>query len=111
MNDIFTLFRRFWLFSYLITLYFLARLLATPVWGGGVVGNGTAGSCTEAALETALSGGGLVTFNCGGPKTIVLTSQKTITADTIINGVGVIKLSGGGTTRLFDVQNGAHLTI
>lgn len=110
MNTI-SLFHRFRHISYPLSLFVLALLLATPALGGGVVGNGTAGSCTEAALETALAGGGLVTFDCGGPKTIVLTSQKTITADTTINGAGDITLSGGGTTRLFDVQNGAHLTI
>ena len=38
----------------------------------GVVGSGTPGSCTDAALTTALAGGGTVTFNCGAnPVTIV----------------------------------------
>jgi len=50
----------------------------------GVVGTGTAASCTEAALDAALAGGGLVTFECGGPATIDITAGagKTITADT-----------------------------
>ena len=108
MKNDYRFFRLICFFSIFLLLFLCSAL---GVEGGGVVGNGTAGSCTEAALETALSGGGLVTFNCGGPKTIVLTSQKTIMTDTTINGAGVITLSGGGTTRLFDVQNGAHLTI
>ena len=44
----------------------------------GVVGTGTPGSCTEAALDSALAGGGAVTFNCGpNPATITLSAQKT----------------------------------
>jgi len=30
-----------------------------------VVGDGTAESCTEDALDVALAGGGMVTFDCG----------------------------------------------
>jgi CSLREA domain-containing protein len=37
----------------------------TPAYAGGVAGNGTPGSCTEAALDAALAGGGVVNFNCG----------------------------------------------
>src|SRR5215213_8951865 len=40
----------------------------------GTVGTGSPASCTEAALDTALAGGGLVTFNCGSsPVQITLT--------------------------------------
>ena len=56
-----------------------------------LVGTGTAETCTDAALNTALAGGGLVTFNCGGPATIDIsagTGTKTIAADTTINGGG-----------------------
>lgn len=84
---------------------------ARGVQAGGVVGSGTPGSCTEAALDAALSGGGSVSFNCGGAHTIPLSSEKTITANTTINGGGQITLSGGGGTRLFNVQNGATLTL
>jgi Chlamydia polymorphic membrane protein (Chlamydia_PMP) repeat len=84
---------------------------ATPLSAGGVVGNGTSGSCTETALTAALAGGGTVTFNCGGPKTILVTSQKTITQDTAIQGGGIITITGGLTTRLFDVLATASLTL
>jgi hypothetical protein len=40
-------------------------LMAHPAWAAGVVGDGTAASCTDAALNTVLSGGGSVTFDCG----------------------------------------------
>ncbi|MCB8947680.1 MAG: hypothetical protein H6653_06670 [Ardenticatenaceae bacterium] len=96
----------------LVLLLVLALLLvARPAQGAGVVGSGTPGSCTEAALNTALSGGGSVSFNCGGSHTITLTSQKTINSNTTINGGGQITLSGGNSTRLFYLQNGANLTL
>ncbi len=77
---------------------------------GGVVGQGNPVSCDEAALTVAL-GGGPVTFNCGGPATILLTSPKLITADTTISGGDEITLTGGLTTRLFEVNSGATLTL
>ena len=40
----------------------------------GVVGDGTPGSCSEATLTAALATGGTITFNCGGPKTILILS-------------------------------------
>lgn len=83
---------------------FLLALVATTVQAEGVVGDGTPGSCTEAALDAALSDGGTVTFNCGqSPHTIILTSQKSINNDTTIEGGNLITLSGANSTRLFDV--------
>ena len=47
----------------------------------GVVGTGTAASCTETALKNAVAGGGAVTFNCGANSvTITLISPLDITA-------------------------------
>jgi predicted outer membrane repeat protein len=69
----------------------------------GVVGTGTPASCTQAALTTALTGGGTVTFNCGGAATIIVLSQIPITQNTVIEGGGQIKITGGLATRLFDV--------
>ncbi len=84
----------------------LASLVgAPPVYAaGGVVGNGTPGSCTEVALETALASGGTVTFNCGGPATINFTSQKTLTTSKDINGYNngdYVVFSGGDAFALF----------
>ena len=66
-----------------------------------IVGTGTSASCTESALDACLPGGaafnGPVTFNCGGAATITVTSTKTISADTTIDGGGFIEISGGGT--------------
>jgi predicted outer membrane repeat protein len=94
-----------------VALLVASLSLASPVYAGGVVGNGTPGSCTEAALTTALAGGGTVTFNCGGLATILVLSEKNITQNTVINGGGVITLTGGLATRLFRVDATASLAL
>lgn len=66
------------------------------------VGTGTAASCTETALANALAKGGVIRFNCGGSKTITLTSEKHLRTDvsTTLDGQGKITLDGRGATRL-----------
>ena len=95
----------------------LARvpLRSTPAAAAGVVGTGTAASCTDAALDAAVAGGGLVTFDCGpAPVTIDIstgTGTKTISADTTIDGGGLIAISGGNHTRVFRVNSGVSFTV
>jgi len=70
-----------------------------------VVGTGTAASCTEALLSSALTAGGVVTFDCGAPPAII-TVTKTIelptTTDTVIDGGGSVTIDGGGAVRILD---------
>ncbi|MDO8312274.1 MAG: hypothetical protein Q7T25_10065, partial [Sideroxyarcus sp.] len=69
-----------------------------------VVGNGTPSSCSEAALNAALVGGGDITFNCGpDPVVIIVTSQKSILTTTSLDGDGRITISGGNNTDIFFV--------
>lgn len=83
-------------------LALLPLMLPALALAAGVVGNGTPGSCTEAALSAALAGGGSVTFNCGpSPVTIAVTSQKTIAVATTLDGGNLVTLDGGNATRLF----------
>jgi hypothetical protein len=92
----------------------LVFLALTPwvVLAAGVVGTGTQASCTETTLNAALAGGGLVTFDCGAAHhSITVTSEKTISADTEIDGGGLITLSGGTTTRILSVDDGVALTV
>src|SRR5438093_11228150 len=88
-------------FLVVLALLVFALLAATSSALACVVGTGTSVSCTEAALDACLPGGGsfdgTVTFDCGGAATITVTGQKTIRADTTIDGGGVITISGGGT--------------
>ncbi len=87
----------------------LLFLKPTPALAGGVVGSGTPGSCTESALDSALAGGGSVTFNCGGAASILIQSVKVISQTTTIDGGSQITLTGNLTTRLF--TNSATLTL
>ena len=73
-------------------------LRPAPAVAAGVVGTGTAESCTESALDVALAGGGLVTFDCGPGQAIIEISTKTIASDTAIDGGGDIIL--GLTPRI-----------
>lgn len=75
-----------------------------------VVGTGTADSCTFAALESAVSNGGVITFDCGSdPVTIAVTAtlHLPITNDTVIDGGNKITLDGGGSVQIlrFDSPN------
>jgi len=67
--------------------------------------------CTEAGLQTALDGGGVITFDCGGtvtaPFTLKITSQRVVAKkDTVLDGEGKVILSGGGTSRILKLDNG-----
>jgi predicted outer membrane repeat protein len=93
---------------------FVILLLANGqrVQAGGVVGNGTPGSCTEIALTAALVGGGTVTFNCGAaPKVIPVSVAQSIAADTVIDGNNKITLDGGGTAPFYQVFSGNRLVL
>jgi hypothetical protein len=77
-----------------------------PVAAGGTVTN-----CSDDTdFSNKLSSGGTIDFSCG-TATIVLSSTKTISADTTIDGGGMITLSGGGVQRLFVVNSGVALTL
>lgn len=69
-----------------------------------IVGKGDAGSCTAAALQSAVTQGGVVTFDCGGPLVIAITSEVTVPVDrdTVIDGGGTVTLDGGGVTRILN---------
>lgn len=76
-----------------------------------VVGNGTAASCTAGALQTAANGGGVITFSCGAdPVTIAVTSQIVFTKETVLDGGGLVTLSGGGVSRILYLDSGYDQT-
>ena len=104
-----------WLVIVLVTSVVVPIMLASISpqieQAGGVVGSGTPASCDEAAFTARLGGGGSITFNCGGPKTILVVNEKPITQSTTIDGAGQITLTGGLVTRLFKVSAGVTLTL
>lgn len=70
-----------------------------------IIGNGTPESCTEEAFIKAVAQGGKIIFNCGDkPLTITLTKPAKVfndsNADVVIDGNGLITLSGGGKNRI-----------
>jgi hypothetical protein len=79
-------------------------LLTNPV----VLGNGSAGSVTTSALQTALNSGGDVRLNIG-TSTIVLTQELVISKATTLDANGAT-LSGGNTHRVLHVSNPNNLT-
>lgn len=77
------------------------------------VGDGTPGSCTEAALRAAVTAYGTVKFNCGAaPATISIGSTIAVptSRDTVIDGENKITLDGGGTTRILSLMQGNYRT-
>ncbi|HEX7489402.1 MAG TPA: right-handed parallel beta-helix repeat-containing protein [Anaeromyxobacteraceae bacterium] len=71
-----------------------------------VVGDGTPGSCTMAALQAAASGGGTIVFRCGSaPATITVSSPIVFKKETVLDGAGLVTLSGGGTSRILHLDS------
>jgi hypothetical protein len=69
-----------------------------------VVGTGTPGSCTSAAVVRAVAKGGVITFNCG-PKHVTIVMRATAkvrntSSRVVIDGGGKVTLSGAGVRRI-----------
>ena len=81
-----------------------------------VVGDGTAASCTEAALRTAITTATAanrpVTFSCGGAKTIAVAAEIALPTarSLVIDGGNEITIDGGGKTRIFKYVDGNFQT-
>jgi len=85
--------------------------LATPVDVSSpttVVGTGTADSCTFSLLNTAVTKGGIITFNCGAaPTTIAITATMNLLTnkDTVIDGGNLITLDGGKAVQILNFNH------
>jgi hypothetical protein len=69
------------------------------------IGDGTPGSCNCEAFIEAVAQGGKIVFNCGSdPITITLDRPAKVyndaNPDIVIDGKGLVTLSGGGRTRI-----------
>lgn len=102
----------------LAILGLLAALVAgLPVRLAGAADAVVNAPCTDTEFSNALNqvqntGGGTITFNCGGPATVELQSEKTITSNVRIEGGEEITLSGNDNgIRLFWVNQGATLEL
>lgn len=104
--------------------FVIGMCLVALVWGAGraraadaVVGNGSPASCTEAAfdaaLATAVSGGGTITFNCGAAEaTIPFSLSKIVNLGNVtINGADRIILNANNNDRHFFVGGGVTFRL
>lgn len=83
-----------------------ARAVST-VHPSHVIGHGTPGSCTSAAVVQAVAEGGIITFSCGPkPVTIAMTTTARIVHGRriVIDGGGKVTLNGGGKIRILDID-------
>jgi hypothetical protein len=69
-----------------------------------VIGHGTPGSCTSAAVVAAVRAGGIIRFSCG-PSPVTITMRKTAkvrntSTEIVLDGGGLVTLSGGGRRRI-----------
>ncbi|MGV1007644.1 MAG: fibronectin type III domain-containing protein [Dermatophilaceae bacterium] len=73
-----------------------------------VIGDGTPASCTSDAVVSAVTAGGIITFDCGpSPLTITLTQTAKVRNSTkklVIDGGGKVTLSGGNANRILYVD-------
>lgn len=69
-----------------------------------VIGDGTSGGCTSAAVVAAVAKGGVITFDCGPAPvqiTMATTAKVVNTAQQVVlDGGGKVTLSGGGSRRI-----------
>ncbi|MCB1583852.1 MAG: hypothetical protein KDI92_12370 [Xanthomonadales bacterium] len=84
---------------------------ARPLTGATVLGNGSPGSVTTAMIQNALNTGGPIRFNIGNnPTQINLTATLNVTKQAVIDGGGLVTLSGQNQRRIFLVQNPQNLS-
>jgi len=80
-----------------------------------VVGSGTPESVTAEALQRALDGGGIITFDTGGRPATILVARELILPQgvrpTVIDGQGLVTLDGQGKTRILGKQWKTELTV
>lgn len=90
------------------------RDISTPTT---TVGDGTPASCTAQTLQAAADAGGIIVFACGAaPVTIKIESTITFQSEAVLDGGGLVTLSGGGTARILALdsaydQSGPRLTV
>ncbi len=85
---------------------FCAPVTAQPTPNPIVLGNGSPDSVGTGMIQAALDQGGLITFNVGtAPTTIVVGQTLEISRAVVLDGGGVVRLSGGDARRILRVLN------
>ncbi|HET7843757.1 MAG TPA: hypothetical protein VFL14_06380, partial [Xanthomonadales bacterium] len=85
---------------------FCEPVVPASVAGAVVLGNGSPGSVTTAQLQAALDAGGTIRIDQGpAPSTIVVATTLVASRETVLDGGGLVALSGGGARRILSVIN------
>jgi hypothetical protein len=85
---------------------FCAPVTAEPTQGATVVGTGVPGSITTAALQAALDAGGTIRLDQGpNPSSVLLTSTLIASRATVLDGGGLVSLSGNEQRRILSIIN------
>ena len=85
---------------------FCEPVSAEPITGAQVLGNGTPGSVSTAQIQAALDVGGAIRFNLGSaPSTLVLSAPLVASKATVLDGDGLLTLSGGSARRIMRITN------
>lgn len=109
--------RRFWAVpaATLLTVLVLAMGMVTPVHADAVIGTGTPDSCTtEAAanaLSSAVAAGGVISFNCGPELVEIVVNTNATDQTVVVNGGGLVRLSGHRERQIFFVFGSGNLTL
>jgi hypothetical protein len=76
------------------------------------VGDGTASSCDESALQEGLGAGGLVDFDCGGaPVVIAVGSTLVVETGTHLDGGGRVTLDGGDAVGILRTESNSEVIV
>ncbi len=85
---------------------FCEPVIADSIAGATILGNGTAGSISTAQIQAALDAGGAIVLDQGAaPSTIVVTQTLVASRATVLDGGGLITLSGGDARRILSLAN------
>ena len=85
---------------------FCEAVTADSIAGATVLGNGSPGSVTTAQIQAALDVGGAIVINQGpAPSTIVVTQTLVASRATVLDGGGLVTLSGGDVRRILSIIN------
>jgi len=95
----------------IVTGVLAALLLAAMAGFAPQQARAAAFPCTEAGLTSALAAGGSATFTCGVASTIIITTTKTFTHDTALDGGGLLTISGNNQLRVFTVNSGITVSL
>lgn len=85
---------------------FCEPVAAEPLVAPIVLGNGSPGSVSTAQIQAALDTGGPIRFDLGSaPSTIVVSSTLVASKETVLDGGGLVTLSGGNARRILSIVN------